>query len=85
MDVLQEAYHLKTVYVGLAALDKVVIDPEYVKCSVKHVDKTSMITDLWNKSAFIPMSENVYGHQDASKEPLSMLEILNTEMIVISK
>ena len=46
------------------------MDPEYVKCSAKHVDMISMIIDLWNKSVFTPMPEHVYGHQHASKEPL---------------
>ena len=85
VDIPQGAYQLNTICDGLAALNKVGMDLEYVKCSAKNVDIISMITDLWNKFAFIPMPEYVYGHQDASKEPLSMLEILNTEMIVISK
>ena len=85
MDVPQGVYQLKTICDGLAALNKVGMDPEYVKCSAKHVDMISMITDLWNKSAFTPMLEHVYGHQDTSKELLSILTILNTKMDVMTK
>lgn len=55
VDVPQGEYKIKTVCDRLGALNKVGLDKEYIKCSAKHVDMISMITDLWNKSKFTPM------------------------------
>ena len=76
---------MKTACDGLAALNKVGVNAEYIKCSAKHVDMISMISELWNISSFTPLPEHVYGHQDTSKGPLSMLAILNNKMDVMAK
>ena len=48
-------YHMTTVCDGLAALNNVGIDKEYIRCSLKHVDMISMITELWSLSSFTPI------------------------------
>ena len=85
VDVSQGNYYMKTACDGLAALNKVGINAEYIKCSAKHVDMISMISELLKDSSFTPLPAHVYGHQDASKKPLSMLAILNNNMDIMAK
>ena len=78
-------YTMKTVCDGLAALEKVGVDKEYIRSSAKHIDMISIISDLWDQSPFSPLREHVYGHQDASLEPLTMLAKLNNKMDLMAK
>ena len=76
---------MKTVCDGLAALNRVGIDKSYVRCSSKHVDMISMITDLWENSDFNFVKEHVFAHQDDLNRPLTMLEQLNCRMDILAK
>ena len=85
MEVPPGQYRMKTVCDGLAALEKVGVEKDYIRSSSKHIDMISMITDLWNQSPFSPIREHVYGHQDASLQPLTMLAKLNNKMDLMAK
>ena len=76
---------MTTVCDGLAALNKVGIDKEYIRCSLKHVDMISMITELWSLSSFTPIQEHVYGHQDINDTSLTRQAKLNNEMDLMAK
>ena len=76
---------MKTVCDGLAALNRVGLDKSYVRCSSKHVDMISMITDLWETSDFNFVKEHVFAHQDDLNRPLTMLEQLNCRMDILAK
>ena len=73
-----ESYHITTIYDGLAALNNVGIDKEYIKSSSKHVDLISITSSLWSSSKFRPHTEHIYAHQDDNNvSPLSIKAKLN--------
>ena len=76
---------MTTVCDGLAALNKVGLDKESIRCSSKHVDMISMITELWSMSCFTPIQEHVYGHQDEIDRPLTIQAKLNNKMDLMAK
>ena len=47
---------------GVYALNKVSIDPEYIRCSNKHIDLIFIIVSHWHKSVFTPIKVRVYIH-----------------------
>ena len=59
---------------GIYALNKVGIDPEYILCSIEHIDLISIISSHWDKVVFAPIRVHVYGHQDNLNRPLTVLK-----------
>lgn len=64
----------------MAPLKKVDVDPDYIRSSAKHIDMILIVWELCTTSPFSSIQEHVYGHQDASKEPLSIIANLNNKM-----
>ena len=80
-----EGYKIKTAYDGMADLNKIDLKSKYIKCSSKHVNIVSIISELWLTSPFSLSTEHVYGHQDTLKISLTMLERLNCKMNIKAK
>jgi len=76
---------MTTICDGLAALKKIVMDRKNIRCSSKHVDMISMITELWSMSCFKPIQEHVYGHQDINDSSLTRQAKLNNKMNLMAK
>ena len=76
---------IKTSCDGISVLNKVGIDPEYIRCSTKHADLISIISAYWDKSAFNPVKAHVYEHQNDLISPLIITEQLNCDMDELAK
>ena len=85
MELPQGGYIIKMACDGLAVIDKVGIETEYIKCSSQNVDMVLIISELWSTSPFSLVAEHMYIHQDNLKRPLIMLEILNYNMNIMAK
>ena len=70
---------------GLAALNRLGLDRSFIRCSSKHIDMISIITDLWGKSDFNFVKEHVFAHQDKLNRPINMLEQTNCRMDDLAK
>ena len=67
-------------YSRFYAWKKVGIDWECITCSSKCVDLISIIRKQWGEYLFHSLKQHVYGHQDNSIGPLTLLEHLNYDM-----
>ena len=81
-----KSYHLTTICDGLAALNKVGIEKEYIRSSGKYVYLIPITSSLWTSSSFKFNNEHIYAHQDDNDMgPLSMKANLNCKMNTIAK
>ena len=79
---IKSEYQIKTAYDGLSSLNKVGIEVDYIKCSSKHVDIVSIISELCSTSPFSLDNEYVYEHQETLQRSPDMLEKLNFKMSI---
>ena len=82
---LEGVFHMTTVCDGLSALNKVGIDREYIRCSSKHVDMISMITELWSISYFTPIQKHVSWYQASNDSSLTRQAKLKNKMDLMAQ
>lgn len=66
-------YVMKTVCDGLSTLKRVSQEVKYTSCSSNHVNMTSIITDIWDKSDFSFTKEHVVNKYEQGLSELSSI------------
>ena len=78
-------YVILAVCSRLSSLETNDREPKTDECSGRHVDVIFIISEVWNNSRFVPTKKHVYGHQDNTSRPITILELLNYRMDILAK
>ena len=60
-----------------SALNRAALPSMSLRANGKKISIISLLSEIWEKSQFIPSLKNVYGYQHILKHPFAVLESLN--------